>query len=183
MDEHHLDTLIRYIFGGASRRTMVRRLIAAGTGLASIHHVQTGAKTRKRRLRRNAAPRLNAYGCLDVGRPCRGNDTLCCSGICQGMAPRSQRRDRSRCAAHHTGGCQLAQDICIGPGPAPCGTDGSCVRTTGNAPFCFTGPGDCTGCARDPDCEPQFGPGAACIVCEGDCGDGSNLVCVRPAAV
>ena len=35
---------------------------------------------------------LNAYGCIDIGKPCRGKDAICCSAICQG-------REGSRLAA------------------------------------------------------------------------------------
>jgi hypothetical protein len=56
--------------------------------------------------------------------------------------------------------------------PVPCttttGIPGSCVTTTGKAPYCFID-GNCFACSKDTDCETAFGgalgPGAACIAC------------------
>jgi hypothetical protein len=50
------------------------------------------------------------------------------------------------------------------------------VLTTGNAPFCgdYTGfPGNdlCRDCSQDSDCQEEFGPGAACVVYAGLCGE------------
>jgi hypothetical protein len=71
--------------------------------------------------------------------------------------------------AHNEGICQAGQDDCQGVQVA-CGPQAFCTRTTGNANFC-AGLGQCRACARDPDCEAEFGPGAACIVCASSCPD------------
>jgi hypothetical protein len=121
---------------------------------ARKHHKK--GKKRKKKLQ------FNAFGCVDVGKPCRGSDDNCCSGICEGT---NGKKDHSRCAPHNVGVCQSGQDDCAGVQVA-CGKDALCLRTTGNASFC-AGLGQCASCTRDPDCEPLFGPGAACSVCAG----------------
>ncbi len=113
----------------------------------------------------------NQFGCLNVGQPCRGQSSQCCSGICEGKKPKKGKKDKSRCLAHDASTCQA------GVHPAICGSTnqscltsfgngGSCATTTGNAGYCFNSdPLDDPPCTRDPDCEAVAGPGAACIVC------------------
>ena len=130
-------------------------------------------KKRKRRKRRkknkNNKPENNAFGCLDVGQACNGNDDNCCSGTCDGNKPKKGKKDKSRCEAHNVNSCDDAFDTCEGV-PATCGLAGACFKTTGNAPFCAGGNGECRPCNRDIDCLIQgFGVGAACVVCNSEC--------------
>jgi hypothetical protein len=122
-------------------------------------------KTRKK-------PQLNAFGCLNVGQKCRGNNGLCCSGICQGKKPKQGKKDKSQCVAHDTGECQAEQDSCLAEEEIRCGTanGGACVRTTGKAGFCGGGSGACIACEKDTDCQTLgFGENAACVVCRSQC--------------
>jgi hypothetical protein len=134
-------------------------------------------RTHKKKLQRNA------FGCVDVGKACRGDDTNCCSGICDGNKPKKGKKDRSRCVAHNTGGCQPDQDFCLTA--QPCGTGGFCTRTTGAAGFCLMpATGVCADCTKDTDCEAVLGPGAACVVtCSAGlpC-TGEETICLAPAA-
>ena len=136
-------------------------------------HADAGRKKRNKKKRKKQQPLpppiLNAFGCVDVGQACRGNSGLCCSGICEGAAPAPGQRDASVCVPHNVGICQAGQDDCLGVQIA-CGPQAFCTRTTGNASFC-AGIGRCRVCARDTDCEAEFGPGAACIVCTSSCPD------------
>ena len=67
----------------------------------------------------------------------------------------------------------------------PCGVDGFCVRTTGNADFCANFLlGACAACRRDEDCQGALGPGAACMICNNGvlCLETGGRLCVPPAA-
>ena len=154
-----------------------RRRVALATGgvvaalAGAIPFVQPAGAKKKRKNKLNR----NQFGCVDVGGRCRGKDKNCCSGICQGKKPKKGEKDKSRCVAHHVDGCQTGQDACVG-NAVPCGTDGICVRTTGGAGFCGASSGStCTGCAKDTECEPTHGPGAACVVCTVGCQGAANL--------
>jgi hypothetical protein len=128
--------------------------------------------------RKKPRPRLNAFGCVDVGQPCRGNDALCCSGLCGGKKPKHGQKDKRRCIAHNGGACHAEQDSCS-PRLFPCGVNGNCVRTTGQASFCGKG-GVCEVCTKDEDCVAlAYGPGAACIICA-NCDAGTS--CFEAAA-
>ncbi|MGH2615730.1 MAG: hypothetical protein ACRDJC_10860 [Thermomicrobiales bacterium] len=178
MKPTHFDRLTQMLSSGASRRGLLRGL-AAASGLAALH--APGATEAKNKHKNKKKLKLNSFGCVDVGKPCRGKDAKCCSGICQGEKPRQGEKDRSTCVAHHVGGCQADQDFCAGV-IVMCGTNGGCVRTTGKASFCGGG-GPCVACRKDKDCEADHGPGAACTVCP-HC-DGINgskgTGCVPPA--
>lgn len=163
MDERRFDAWTRRLMvlrGGAS--------VALGW-LAISSPAVTDARKRKRKRKKKL--QRNAFGCVDIGLPCRGNDANCCSGICEGN---NGKKDRSRCAPHNVGVCQAGQDDCAGVQVA-CGKDAFCLRTTGNASFC-AGLGACFPCTRDPDCEPRFGPGAACSVCA-ECAESGGTIC------
>jgi hypothetical protein len=136
-------------------------------------------KKRKRRKKRNKnkKPQNNAFGCLNVGQACNGNDDTCCSGICDGNKPKKGKKDTSKCAGHDASTCQAGFDICQGV-LALCSNGGACVTTTGNAPFCAGGTGVCTACTRDPDCVAAgFGVLAACVVCNAECPETGGTVC------
>jgi hypothetical protein len=127
------------------------------------------AKKRKPKLKRNQ------FGCVDVGGKCRGKDSNCCSGICDGAKPKKGQKDKSRCRAHDTGtlvgaarGCSAADDSCGPAGNTACTTslaeDGFCHKTTGNAGYCALD-AECFDCTTDEECVPICGEGAACILC------------------
>jgi hypothetical protein len=163
--------------------------LVALTGFTSVGAKQHGHRRHKRHNR----PVVNQHGCLDVGQPCRGESSVCCSGICQGTAPKKGKQDRSTCIAHNAGTCSPDQDACTTGVNAHCNAANErsiCLLTTGNAGFC----GDitagvlelCRVCDRDTDCQAEFGVGAACVsfgnVCSALCPATSSTACV-PAGV
>jgi hypothetical protein len=162
-----------------SRRRLFASIPVLGLAIARLAPaVDARQRQRKNRLK---PLRLNFYGCVDVGKACRGRNALCCSNICQGDAPKRGKRDKSKCVAHHVGGCTADQDSCAGAA-AFCGTFGFCARTTGQASFCAVAlPGGfiCMDCRTDADCEPALGPGAACNVCAG-CSATADTLCAAP---
>lgn len=126
-------------------------------------------KRKKRKRKKKQQPENNIFGCLDVGQACNGDDTRCCSGICDGGKPKKGKNDKSRCVAHNVNSCDDAFDVCAGVA-VTCGLAGACFKTTGNAPFCAGGDGVCIPCQRDADCVAQgFGVAAACVVCDSEC--------------
>jgi hypothetical protein len=180
MDETRFDRLIRSLT--ESRRSLlgVALGIAAGAWLAP--EADAEKKKRRKRRKKKQRPVFNQFGCVNVGGACFGNNANCCSGICEGTGA------ESRCLAHNALACAVSNDTC--QEFTPCGKDGSCYRTTGNAGFCGNqGLCDCGPCARDTDCEAKFGPGAACIVCntnEISCvgvKGSQGTACVPPAPV
>ena len=155
MDAARFDALVRSLHGGSNRRRVLRRFAVAALGQIALVGVGIGSGQAGKRRQKF---KKNKFGCIDVGKKCYGRDGKCCSGICDGEAR------KSRCVAHNTGGCASDDSSC--PEPIPCGTDGECHRTTGKAGFCAQiGTCDCRPCKKDKDCEPEFGAGAACIVC------------------
>ena len=154
MDESRFDAWTRRRFGLSAVRAA-----AALFGLVSVG-VPDGSRAKgRKKLKRNS------FGCVDVGKPCRGRDTQCCSGICQGKKPKRGEKDKSTCVAHNTGGCGTHGDWCAGV-DVPCGPNQGnfCFQTTGKAGFCAAG-GPCVDCKKDTDCEATKGPGAAPVVC------------------
>jgi hypothetical protein len=180
MDHDRFDDITRFLTTFPSRRMLLRGSVAAVIGLTA-GWVPGGPDAKKKQRKRKRKPELNAYGCVDVGKPCRGNDGLCCSGVCDGTKPRNGKKDRSRCVAHDTGGCLagLQEPFCGGT-DVPClisGNTGFCNTTTGNAGFC-TSDTECFACTKDADCIPFCGPHAACIVCGNECAIGT--ACTGP---
>jgi hypothetical protein len=149
-------------------------ILLGGFGMARLRAVNAAhhkVETERKRRRGGKKQKLqrNAFGCVDIGKACRGNGANCCSGICKGKNPKKGKKDTSSCAAHNVLDCQAGQDSCQGE-PVPCGAAGACTITTGQASFCSAaGEGECVACRTDADCEPIRGPGAACIVCPGNC--------------
>ena len=124
------------------------------------------AKKRKKKLKRNE------FGCVSVGGKCRGRDKNCCSGICREEKPKKGKKDKSRCVAHDAQGCEAGQieGFCGGTNVSCTtsnGNSGNCNTTTGNAGYCADS-GDCSAgpCKKDADCIPNFGAGAACVLCD-----------------
>ncbi|MDQ2653841.1 MAG: hypothetical protein M3Z20_12470 [Chloroflexota bacterium] len=159
------------------RHTALRELISLPTARRSLlgalavgllTPAAASAKKNRKRRKRRKLPEPNAFGCLDVDVACRGDSSACCSGICVGKKPKRGKKDISRCAAHNTGGCVLENNSCGIENPdIPCGADGFCMRTTGNADFCANlRVGACSACRQDEDCQGAFGAGAACVLCD-----------------
>jgi hypothetical protein len=163
--------------GGALTAVLVRSFpfvlsrgaTATAFGLAALGGPRL-SEAKKKHKRKKKIER-NEFGCVDVGTFCK-NDGQCCSGICQG------KKGKKRCKAHDTGtGCQAGQtaQICGGT-DVTCTTStgfpqGLCATTTGNAAYCSANTA-CQVCARDVDCHAEFGPQAACVVCNG-CAEGT----------
>ena len=178
MDARQLDTLAKALFVGMSRRqALVPGLVGIVLGLSGLR--PAAATAAKRRTRRRPLTR-NAYGCVNVGKPCRGKDNACCSGICEGEKPKKGKKDKSRCVAHDTSGCPPGQSSCEPGVPDSCTTSvgdaGLCETTTGKAGYC-SGELNCRRCRRDWDCQGEFGVLAACVVCA-TCPDGT--ACGKP---
>jgi hypothetical protein len=168
MDGTHFDDLTRSLTD--SRRSLLGGAIAAATGLSGVRFAE--ARKKRKHKKRKPIAKPNAYGCLEVGDPCKSADQ-CCSGICEG------KKGKRKCVAHDVAICQVDSDSCSGGEGVLCGTNNplcACTLTTGNAPFCgdYTGfPGDalCRDCRQDTDCEAEFGPGAACVIYSGLCAE------------
>jgi hypothetical protein len=197
MDQQHLIIWKRSLRSAPTRRDVVRGLAGAGLGFSALLGSAFGAldadakKTRrKKKKKKQQRPVVNQFGCLDVDQPCRGDSTLCCSGVCAGSAPKKSKPDRSRCAAHGTGTCDQAKGYCSAASVAEvlCNNSAQCIclRTTGGSSFCAANnnASRCAACQRDSDCEALgFAPGSACApfstgACAGVCSSG--MVCVAP---
>ena len=153
MDAHDFDRLTRTLSPRMPRRTLAGLLGLTALGVA-------GSPEAKKKKKKKKKVKRNNFGCVDVGKYCK-NSGQCCSGICQG------KKKNRKCKAHDQSTCQPGQDTCAG-NAVPCTTTtnvaGTCVVTTGKAPYCFF-EGDCAPCSKDSDCVPTLGAGAACIVC------------------
>jgi len=178
MDSYRFDALTRSLTVAGSRR---HALAAALGGLITLGALSADAKKDKRTKKK---PKLNAFGCVDVGKACQGNDSKCCSGICQGKKPKKGEKDKSKCVAHNTGGCTAERSACFtGNQSSLCGPQALCLATTGNAGFCadstsFSQEANCRACSTDQDCEAAgFAPGSACVLInQGFCAT-SNTTC------
>jgi hypothetical protein len=163
MDPKHFDNMTRYLTDASSRRSIFARI--AGVAVAAVAVQMPGVAGARNKKKTNKKLALNTFGCVDVGKACRGKDANCCSGICEGKKPKKGKKDKSRCVAHNMLDCEAEADSCDSDVIA-CGTNGYCLQTTGQASFCLTG-ATFFDCQKDTDCEPDFGPGAACIACVG----------------
>jgi hypothetical protein len=164
MDESRFDAISKTLGAAGSRRSALRTGIGItiAFGLARLGLGDAAAKKKRKHRKKPKKLARNAFGCVNVGGACRGNDANCCSGICQGPVPKHGNTDTSVCVAHNEGDCAAGADNC--QALATCGTNGVCYQTTGQASFCAAY-GQCAGCKKDEDCEPVFGLGAACGVC------------------
>jgi hypothetical protein len=163
MDDSRFDTLARSLTSSISRRGTLGGALAILGLTASRPGESLAKRRRKKKLRRNA------FGCVPVGKPCRGKDSVCCSGICEGKKPKKGKRDRSRCADHGADICQAGQrNVNCGGEDVRCtsssGNEGTCETTTGGAAYCASGY-DAIPCKKDADCVPYCGPQAACVRC------------------
>lgn len=179
MDGTQFDNMTRFLTDASSRRSVLGRISGAAWAAVAVRRPETAEARKKMRKKK---PSFNEYGCVDVGKACRGKDAHCCSGICQGKKPKKGKKDKSRCVAHNVLNCQAGQDQCAGI-PAQCGSSpmGLCYRTTGNASYCGVA-GGCLECQTDADCVAQggFGQDAACVVCP-DCPGDLTTACFAAA--
>jgi hypothetical protein len=178
MNVDRFDLLTRTLSNTLSRRGLLRGLAMVSSFVALHGSGELGAraKGKKSKLKRNQ------YGCVNVGGACRGKDSVCCSGICEGKKPKKGEKDKSTCVAHHTSTCTAAHRACTGNPQPSCNPDhpqAICYRTTGQAGFCGLDviPG-CIPCRKDADCHQQLSEGAACVVCSA-CPDGKGM-CIPP---
>ena len=180
MNHDGIATLIRSVAGALSRRDILRGLAGIGIGLSATRLPETAAaKKREKKLH------VNAFGCVPIGKPCRGSNANCCSGVCQGKKPQKGKKDKSHCVAHDASTCNAGErieDVCGGAMDVDCttrsGDTGTCNATTGNAPYCAR-EASCRTCSRDADCRPFCGENAACIVCMG-CTAAGGTACAGP---
>jgi hypothetical protein len=198
MEANQFDDIARSITASPSRRVLFRGVLGASLGLSTLNLLEAAEAKKKHKNRKKKKqqqqPVLNAFGCVDVGQPCRGDSALCCSGICEGLAPKKGKPDTSVCVAHNTGPCTVDTNACELGVEVPCNPNlprTVCSITTGNAAFCaaLTGEGvrpNCRACTKDTDCQSEFGPGAACVVqggvCTGLCLATGRTACLPPAA-
>jgi hypothetical protein len=179
MDDTRFDALTRSFAAGVSRRTILGGVLAT-VGLGALSPTVDAARKKKKKKKLQ----LNAFGCVDVGKPCRGKDSKCCSDICQGKKPKKGKKDRSECVGHDESTCLRGQHLaeCGGVANVDCltsaGLPGRCSTTTGNAGYCLTD-GDCFPCKRDADCQAVAGPRAACIPCAAECVATGGTACVN----
>jgi hypothetical protein len=172
------EVAVRQLATRLSRRSLWGVATTVALGATTLWHPAGDARKRKKakKLQRNS------FGCVDVGDACRGSDANCCSGVCQGKKPKKGEKDKSRCVAHNAGECQADQDVCLSLQEIQCGTNGNCARTTGNASFCADFENSaCFDCTKDTDCEADFGAGAACVICAGECELTGNRSCIAAA--
>jgi hypothetical protein len=185
MDHVRFDVFTRSLGTVDSRRGLARVVTGGGLGalFSAFGAPDVDAKKHKKKhktRKKQGKQKLvrNGFGCVDVGQRCAGNSLNCCSGICQGTRPKKGKKDRSICVAHNTGICTVDTNACALGVELPCSADGSrsnCSLTTGNAAFCAAIDPDegarpnCRSCAKDIDCQGEFGPGAACVVLGGVC--------------
>src|SRR5687768_12771659 len=152
MDQQQFTAWKRALSSVPCRRDVLRWLGGAGLGLGALRlsgvvarkkHTNKRKKKNKKK-KKSPQPAFNQYGCLEVGQPCRGDSSLCCSGICEGTAPKKGKPDRRVCAAHDTGTCK--QDGVL----APCNnrTNCGCFRTTAGSDVCaeLFPPSACAAC-------------------------------------
>jgi hypothetical protein len=190
METRPLEAIAGCLRRRPSRRDILRGLTGAGLVLTAAHQAGDAAARKSHQQHKHKhkgkrqpspppasppaspLPQFNAFGCLDVGQPCQGDNSLCCSGICDPGA--------ATCVAHDSGTCFADSEICTAGAAITCnGADSgcACTVTTGNAAFCadftridFLEPTDfCRFCNQDADCEEEFGPGTACVVLRGVC--------------
>jgi len=213
VDQQHIEAVTRTLTRLPSRRDVLRGLAAAGLGLGSLrlskteaakHKSKANKKKGKKRKHKHQSPPIttpqdvpplvfNKYGCVNVGQPCRGDSTNCCSGICQGAAPATGQPDTSRCIAHDTGTCQQeATGLCLSDAPPnlSCNNNAGCrcFTSTAGSNVCGTfNKRACAACQRDADCTALgFPAGSACApFSEGFCGGqcASGMICIIPCGI
>ena len=196
MDADRFDALARSLPPSAARRWALAAALGGGLALFGLEAPTPSARgaakdetSRKKKKPRKKKPKLNRFGCVDVGGFCRNNGQ-CCSNICTG------KKNRKTCQAHNDGfgacgalplgfcapddGGLIAATVCT----SSVDEEGFCVTTTGDAFYCAVGEvqtSGCVSCTKDKDCERFCGAGAACIQCPA-CGEafGVSTACASP---
>jgi hypothetical protein len=200
MDTERSGATLRALTALPSRRDILRGLAGSGLGFVALLDWPNGEslvvarkKRGKKKKHRKQLPQppspppplpFNQFGCLDIGQSCRGDSSLCCSGICD---PKS-----STCVAHNNDVCFADTDFCTSNTPTLCHGNNPqclCTLTTGNAGFCadledFNDLSPfCRLCSTDTECQAELGPGAACVVlagrCSGLCASTERTACMR----
>jgi hypothetical protein len=179
VNEHRFAIVTQSLNRLPSRRDLVRGLAGAGFGLAAARLPDSVTARQERRKRKKARP--NAFGCFNVGKPCK-RAAQCCSSICE----------RKRRRAHDTGTCVAGKHpaSCGGASNVACTTSlekaGFCATTTGNAGYCIAS-GECFVCSTDAECQAakngKYGSRAACVRCAGECTTTGGTACVGPDTV
>ena len=187
MDTHWFDVVSKDTLAQRRlRRSVVTGLAGGVLTLAAGGSGAFGAKDDKPKKRKKKPLKRNEYGCVADGKACRGNDAVCCSGICQGKKPKKGERDQSQCVGHDASTCVRGQatEFCNPAGvtthcTSSTGQPGVCETTTGNSGICAS-TGSCEECRNDADCQISTGnPHAACVRCaSGFCMAGT--ACVAP---
>lgn len=199
MDANRFHSLARSLTSLLTRRNVLHGLAATGLGLAAFpgwpgdeSAVEAKKKRKKNKQKHKQPPQVpqspgppfNEFGCLDVGQPCQGDSTLCCSGICD--------PGTSTCIPHNSGVCFEDTDTCTLGHQFPCSFTNplcTCLLTSGNAGFCgdfkdFDPNANCRFCSQDTDCQEEFGAEAACVLLRGGCSpmcpSTGRTACVRP---
>jgi hypothetical protein len=215
LDMHRLTVWKRAMSTTPSRRDLIRGLAGAGIGLGSLgladpsqaksKNTRSQKTHKKRKAKKRAAiasPPIttpltfNQFGCIAVGLPCGGDNSLCCSGICQGSAPAAGQPDTSRCLLHHPGTCKQEGDgICgaVNPAALKCNNSAkcACIQTTAGSIFCYDASAEktaniCAECKKDADCETLGYPaGSACApISSGNCAGlcATGMACLAPCS-
>jgi hypothetical protein len=186
VDQTRLERLTKALIAIPSRRDVLRGLSGLGLALGAARlPVVVDAKKRKhKKKKKDKKAKPNAFGCLEVGDPCKNADQ-CCSGICEGK----------KCRSHDTGTCnQKGPEICsIDPPIAlTCNNDAACrcFGTTAGSIVCAQYANqelNCADCQRDADCAALgFPSGSVCApftvgACAGQCQSG--MACLAPCGV
>jgi hypothetical protein len=200
VDADRLAAVIRSFSSLPSRRDLLRGFGAVGIGLGALRlpHVAEARKkhkvsNKKRKKKQHTPPQpiFNRFDCAAIGQPCLGDNTLCCSGVCEGAAPVKGKPDTRVCAAHNAAVCTPESNMCTQGTSVFCNPNhplSVCVLTTGDAGFCAdltaNGRGLCRICTKDTDCQAEFGAGAACVVlgsaCSTVCPATGGTACLPP---
>jgi hypothetical protein len=184
MIEHRIPTLPRALTSLPSRRDVLRGLAAAGFGLG-IARWPSATEARKKRKNKPKKAKLNAFGCFNVGAPCKTAEQ-CCSGLCEGKKEKRQCRahDLGTCNQKNPGVCEIGNildALCNGKGNC------ACFRTTGGSDVCAAlfDVSQCADCKKDADCLALgFPAGTSCapvggeFACEDICEFG--MACMVP---
>jgi hypothetical protein len=169
MDTDRFDSLTRTF-----ATVLSRRAIAGALGLGALALPDLAGAKKKRKNQSKKKVKFNDFGCVNVGGFCK-KAGQCCSGICKG------KKGKKKCKAHDGSTCVAGQTIvACGGALVVCTTSGggfgSCLTTTGNAPYCSVS-FDCFPCKKDIDCEPICGQGAACLACGEVCAAVGGTMC------
>ncbi len=169
MDTDRFDSLTRTF-----ATVLSRRAIAGALGLGALALPDLAGAKKKRKNQSKKKVKFNDFGCVNVGGFCK-KAGQCCSGICKG------KKGKKKCKAHDGSTCVAGQTIvACGGALVVCTTSGggfgSCLTTTGDAPYCSVS-FDCFPCKKDIDCEPICGQGAACLACGEVCAAVGGTMC------